>query len=195
MFDAAFEAKQYSAAVGANKEISILAGIRIERAEIGAPGEFEHLTDEELERDLFERFIQLFGPKLAISNGSITFNGTAVDDDHRTVSHRPRCRSSSRTLIGLGAFYYGDVALNYSRADSECLSFAERNKVNPAFTPDPNNKKFFVVKKWISFSQRKVVVELGQKMAGGNGTYQSRLCALGDGEIEMPGLFEQWQYR
>ena len=39
----ALEAKQYSAAVAATKEIGILSGIRIERSERGMPGEFDEL--------------------------------------------------------------------------------------------------------------------------------------------------------
>jgi phage terminase small subunit len=38
---AAMEAGQYSAAVSAAKEIAVLLGIRIERSERGAPGEFD----------------------------------------------------------------------------------------------------------------------------------------------------------
>jgi hypothetical protein len=41
--------KQYSAAVGAVKEIGILTGLRIDRREVGRPGEFERMSDEELE--------------------------------------------------------------------------------------------------------------------------------------------------
>jgi phage terminase small subunit len=41
---------QLSAAVAAIKEKGILSGKRIERAEVGAPGEFDALTDDELER-------------------------------------------------------------------------------------------------------------------------------------------------
>jgi hypothetical protein len=75
-------AKQYSAAVGANKEISILTGIRVERAEIGAPGEFDQLSDDELERGIVERLVQLglLTQALAISDGSITPNGGSDDD-------------------------------------------------------------------------------------------------------------------
>lgn len=40
--------KQHSAAVAAIKEIGILTGLRIDRREVGAPGEFERLSDEEL---------------------------------------------------------------------------------------------------------------------------------------------------
>ena len=40
--------KQYSAAVGAVKEIGILSGLRIDRREVGSPGDFDRLSDEEL---------------------------------------------------------------------------------------------------------------------------------------------------
>jgi hypothetical protein len=99
VFDAAYNAKQFSAAVGANKEISILSGIRVERSEIGGPGEFDHMSDDELRRGLIERFIrndelramlaerfiQLYGSRLAIIDGSITLDGVVLasprDDD------------------------------------------------------------------------------------------------------------------
>ena len=48
----AIEAGQLSAAVAATKEIGVLAGIRIERSERGAPGEFdwvEKLSIDELQ--------------------------------------------------------------------------------------------------------------------------------------------------
>jgi hypothetical protein len=48
----AIEAGQYSAAVGATKEIGVLSGIRIERTERGQPGEFdwvEKLSIDELQ--------------------------------------------------------------------------------------------------------------------------------------------------
>jgi hypothetical protein len=37
------------------KEISVLTGHRIERSEVGEPGDFDHLNDDELERLLVER--------------------------------------------------------------------------------------------------------------------------------------------
>src|SRR5204863_7727703 len=40
--------KQYSAAVGAVKEMGILSGLRIDRREVGSPGEFDRLSDDEL---------------------------------------------------------------------------------------------------------------------------------------------------
>jgi hypothetical protein len=50
---------QISAAVSAVKVKSVLSGKWIERTEIGAPGEFETMTDDELERALVERFSAL----------------------------------------------------------------------------------------------------------------------------------------
>jgi hypothetical protein len=47
---------QLSAAVAAIKEKGVLTGKRIERTEVGAPGEFEALGDDELKRALLERF-------------------------------------------------------------------------------------------------------------------------------------------
>lgn len=44
----ALEYKQLSAAVGAIKEMGILTGLRIDRREIGDPGEFARLSDDEL---------------------------------------------------------------------------------------------------------------------------------------------------
>jgi phage terminase small subunit len=82
VFDAAMEAKQLSAAVGANKEISILAGIRVERSEIGGPGEFDHLSDAELLAAIRERFARLESElRPAITNGSIAVNGNGADTD------------------------------------------------------------------------------------------------------------------
>jgi hypothetical protein len=55
----ALENGQLSNAVAAIKEKIILPGKRIERSEVGGPGEFESLTDDELERALFERVARL----------------------------------------------------------------------------------------------------------------------------------------
>lgn len=44
----AIEHKQISAGVAAVKEIGILTGLRIDRREIGDPGEFARLSDDEL---------------------------------------------------------------------------------------------------------------------------------------------------
>ena len=51
----AMESKQFSAAVTAIKEKSILSGHRIERREVGPPDSFDHLNDDDLERALIER--------------------------------------------------------------------------------------------------------------------------------------------
>jgi hypothetical protein len=41
LYDRALDSGQLSAGVAAGKEISVLTGHRVERAEIGAPGEFD----------------------------------------------------------------------------------------------------------------------------------------------------------
>jgi hypothetical protein len=71
---------QLSAAVAAGKEIGIYTGHRIERSEVGLPGEFESMQDDELERMVAERFHRLFGGKLAIRDGSATLNGRSDDE-------------------------------------------------------------------------------------------------------------------
>jgi hypothetical protein len=72
---------QLGAGITAVKEIRVLTGKRIERSEIGAPGQFDSLTDDELDRLIVERFVRLgFARKLAISDGSIALNG--VDKDN-----------------------------------------------------------------------------------------------------------------
>jgi hypothetical protein len=55
----AMESKQFNAANAAIREKSILSGHRIERSEIGSPGQFDNLTDDELWRVVVERFEQL----------------------------------------------------------------------------------------------------------------------------------------
>jgi hypothetical protein len=47
---------QFSAAVAAIREMGVLSGQRIERREVGTPGEFDAFNDDELERALVERF-------------------------------------------------------------------------------------------------------------------------------------------
>jgi hypothetical protein len=42
------EARQFSAAIAAIKEIGVLTGFRIERRERGSPGEFEEMSTEQL---------------------------------------------------------------------------------------------------------------------------------------------------
>jgi hypothetical protein len=95
------------------------------------------------------------------------------------------------TLVG-GVWWFADVISNYASAGDECIKFAEESDMSPAFNPDPNDKKIFVVNKWVKHGL--VVVELGQHVAK-KGQYQSRLCAVGGGQIRIPGMFEEWQYR
>ena len=58
----------------------MLSDKRIERSEIGGPGEFDHLDDDELERAIAERLARLgFAPALAISDGSSALNGADTD--------------------------------------------------------------------------------------------------------------------
>jgi|SRR6516162_4100866 phage terminase small subunit len=51
----AMEYKQFNAANTAIKGKAVLTGHWVERAEIGKPGEFDALTDDELERMLIEK--------------------------------------------------------------------------------------------------------------------------------------------
>ena len=54
-------------------------GKRVERAEIGGPGDFDHLTDDELERVLIERLAQLgFALVHGISDGSIALDSRVL---------------------------------------------------------------------------------------------------------------------
>jgi hypothetical protein len=55
----AMESGQLSAAVSALKEKGVLSGKRVDRKEVGQPGEFEALNDDELERALLERIARL----------------------------------------------------------------------------------------------------------------------------------------
>jgi hypothetical protein len=78
----AWNSGQLSAGVNAVKEMSILAGRRVERSEIGSPGEFEAMSDSELITALQERFAKLMAElRLPITNGSIALNGNATDTD------------------------------------------------------------------------------------------------------------------
>jgi hypothetical protein len=59
VFRRALEIDQLSAANTAIKGKGILIGKWVERAEIGAPGEYDALSDEELERQIMERVARL----------------------------------------------------------------------------------------------------------------------------------------
>jgi hypothetical protein len=55
----AMEGHQFSAAISAIREMGVLSGMRIERKEVGPPGAFDDLSDEQLERALRERLARL----------------------------------------------------------------------------------------------------------------------------------------
>jgi phage terminase small subunit len=82
----AYESRQFSAAVSALREKGVLSGKRIERHEVGGPGEFDHLTDTELLAAIRERWARLDSEtQRAIGNGSIQLNGAPrnpKDRDH-----------------------------------------------------------------------------------------------------------------
>ena len=48
-------AGQFNAAISALKELGVLSGKRVERAERGEPGEFDRMSDEELHKAVLER--------------------------------------------------------------------------------------------------------------------------------------------
>ena len=45
---------QFNAAISALKELGVLSGKRIERAERGEPGEFDHMSDDELHKAVLD---------------------------------------------------------------------------------------------------------------------------------------------
>jgi hypothetical protein len=59
VFQRAMEINQLSAANTAIKGKGILSGKWVERAEVGSPGEYDALSDEELERQIMERVAKL----------------------------------------------------------------------------------------------------------------------------------------
>jgi hypothetical protein len=59
VFQRAMEIGQLSAANTAIKGKGILTGKWVERAEVGSPGEYDALSDEELERQIMERVARL----------------------------------------------------------------------------------------------------------------------------------------
>ena len=50
---------QCGAANGAIKEKGVLSGVRVERSEIGGPGEFDHMSDEELRQSIIDEAREL----------------------------------------------------------------------------------------------------------------------------------------
>jgi hypothetical protein len=77
----AMESKQFNAANAAIREKSILSGHRIERSEIGGPGEFDALTDDELWRVVVERFEQLKSLHESSVGSIASLNGNGADTD------------------------------------------------------------------------------------------------------------------
>ena len=75
----AMKGHQFAAANNAIKTKGVLGGVWIERAEVGQPGEFEALTDAELDRFIADEFNALFGPRLGIIDGS-ALDGAALKD-------------------------------------------------------------------------------------------------------------------
>jgi phage terminase small subunit len=84
VYERALEGGQYPAATNANKEISILTGHRVERAEIGSPGEFESMQDDELERVLIERL-----GALGFSLSPIAEDGEDGDPKQTSLARSP----------------------------------------------------------------------------------------------------------
>ena len=79
-YDSAMESKQFGAANGSIREMGVLTGHRIERAEIGQPGEFDHLSDEELLAAIRERVRAL---SLTLDAGSDTPALISADTSER----------------------------------------------------------------------------------------------------------------
>ena len=55
----AMDSGQLNAAVAAIKEKGVLSGKRVERSEVGGPGEFDHLGDEELRQLIIDEAREL----------------------------------------------------------------------------------------------------------------------------------------
>jgi phage terminase small subunit len=59
IFRQAMAAGQFNAAISALKELGVLSGKRVERSERGGPGEFDHMSDEELRAAVTEEAIAM----------------------------------------------------------------------------------------------------------------------------------------
>jgi hypothetical protein len=81
ILEQAMKSGQLSAAVSALKEKGVLSGKRIERTEVGGPGEFDHMSDEELWQALQERFAKLAAELRLPITKSIALNGNGADTD------------------------------------------------------------------------------------------------------------------
>lgn len=92
----------------------------------------------------------------------------------------------------IAGIYYSEALMNWNNAGQECLKFATETETAIAMDPEPG-KKPFVANQWLK--GRYIVVEMGQQPKGKPGYYQSRLCVVGSGQIQIPGGFEQWEWR
>jgi hypothetical protein len=81
IYQRAMDSGQLSAGVAAVKEISVLSGVRIERSEIGSPGEFDNLSDDELWRLVVERFERLKALHESSVGSIASLNGNGADAD------------------------------------------------------------------------------------------------------------------
>jgi hypothetical protein len=79
VFQRAMKINQLGAANTAIKGKAVLSGKWIERAEVGTPGEFDAMTDEELERALLERMQELGLLERARKLGFLDFGETQND--------------------------------------------------------------------------------------------------------------------
>jgi hypothetical protein len=99
--------------------------------------------------------------------------------------------------LGFAVYYWGMASINYitGYANTRCLEFFEKTGTKPAFDPDPSDPKLFVADTYIRNGE--VVVEVAQKTKkdGKEGYMQTRLCVVNSKSVQIPGLFEQWQYR
>jgi hypothetical protein len=95
VFQKAMEAKQFSAAVAALREKAILAGKRVERAEKGEPGQFDKLSEEQINKLLAQemRLIEEAKRHRPAANG----DDTAEDSAKASV---PSAQPSSGTDEG-----------------------------------------------------------------------------------------------
>ena len=87
---------QYNAAISAVKEKGVLAGVRVEKSEVGTPGEFEAMEDSELLAAIRERFARLsLTPPDAesIAPAKVTVETPDADTRHQSartlLSRRP----------------------------------------------------------------------------------------------------------
>jgi hypothetical protein len=81
VFQRAMEIDQLSAANTAVKAKGILTGKWVERAEVGSPGEYDALSDEDLERQIMERVARLGLMDVLTSHIPHMDNAADVDND------------------------------------------------------------------------------------------------------------------